>query len=216
VKRYWSLNQTTNPLMGFSMSKPALTLISTPYREGGHRVSKPSQFIPIIKNLHSLHELGYVHGDIRAFNTVIGNESSYLIDLDFAGKAGCVNYPPGYNSLLEDGSRIGQPNQKIEKCNDWRDLGSLIFEKYNLEGPEKVPLDYMKMRERWTTIDQLKNVEDYGALVEGLVAFLRDAEWKGCHMKPGDHLKIALNGREESSATLYGATGSPPLKWTKA
>jgi serine/threonine protein kinase len=197
------------------MSKPALTLISTPYREGGHSVSKPSQFIPIIKNLHCLHELGYVHGDIRAFNTVIGNESSYLIDFDFAGKAGFVKYPPGYNFSLEDGSRIGRPNQKIEKCNDWFDLGSLIFEKYNFEGPENMQLDYMKMRKIWTIIERLKNVEDYGAFVEGLVSFLRDAEDKGCMMEPGTILKIALKGREESAATLYGATGSPPPKGTK-
>jgi hypothetical protein len=197
------------------MSKPALTLISTPYREGGHIVSKPSQFIPIIKNLHSLHEVGYVHGDIRAFNTVIGNESSYLIDFDFAGKAGFVKYPPGYNFSLEDGSRIGRPNQKIEKWNDWRDLGSIIFEKHNFDGPENMQLDYIKMGKRWTKIEQLKNVENYDALVEGLVTFLRDAEDEGCMMEPGDHLKNALDDRE-SAATLYGATGSPPPKGAKA
>jgi hypothetical protein len=146
---------------------------------------------------------------------VIGNESSYLIDFDFAGKAGFVKYPPGYNFSLEDGSRIGRPNQKIEKCNDWFDLGSLIFEKYNFEGPENMQLDYMKMRKIWTIIERLKNVEDYGAFVEGLVSFLRDAEDKGCMMEPGTILKIALKGREESAATLYGATGSPPPKGTK-
>jgi serine/threonine protein kinase len=180
------------------MSKPALTLISTPYREGGHIVSKPSQFIPIIKNLHCLHELGYVHGDIRAFNTVIGNESSFLIDFDFAGKAGCVKYPPGYNSVLHDGSRNGLPNQKVEKCNDWFDLGSLIFHKHKFRRPVGIGSDaFMNMYEKWTDIEQLNNVENYDPLVEGLVAFQRDAEDKGCMMEPGDHLKIALDCREE-------------------
>ena len=49
-----------------------------------------------IDHLVKLRNAGYVHGDIRAFNTVVSNEEGgpgYLVDFDFSGKAGKVVYP---------------------------------------------------------------------------------------------------------------------------
>ena len=54
-------------------SKPAdrtLQIIATPFREGIHVASSPRAFLPIISELKKLHEAGFVHGDIRAFNIV--------------------------------------------------------------------------------------------------------------------------------------------------
>ena len=53
-----------------------LTIIAIPFREGGHVANKPSAFLPVIDHLQELHEKGYVHGDIRAYNTVFGNPSA--------------------------------------------------------------------------------------------------------------------------------------------
>ena len=57
-----------------------LLIISTPFREGYHFAQRPTDFIPIIEHLEHLHNEGFVHGDIRAFNMVMGengwNESS--------------------------------------------------------------------------------------------------------------------------------------------
>jgi hypothetical protein len=55
----------------------SLLIIDTPYRPGGHVANSPKAFLPIINALQDLHERGYVHGDIRAFNTVFGaNETT--------------------------------------------------------------------------------------------------------------------------------------------
>jgi hypothetical protein len=49
-----------------------LLIIAAPYRHGGHVAKQPKSFLPIISHLEELHEKGFVHGDIRAFNTVFG------------------------------------------------------------------------------------------------------------------------------------------------
>jgi RIO-like serine/threonine protein kinase len=51
-----------------------LIIATTPFRDGKHAANTPSAFLPIINQLMLLHEKGFVHGDIRAFNTVFGNE----------------------------------------------------------------------------------------------------------------------------------------------
>jgi hypothetical protein len=47
--------------------------------------------------LKKLHSDGLVHGDIRGYNTINGQDHSYLIDFDFGGKEKVVKYPPGCN-----------------------------------------------------------------------------------------------------------------------
>jgi hypothetical protein len=57
-----------------------LLILATPFREGYHFAHRPTDFMPIIEHLEHLHNEGFVHGDIRAFNMVLGtndwNESS--------------------------------------------------------------------------------------------------------------------------------------------
>ena len=97
--------------------KKQLLVIATPFRKGRHLAKRPKDFLPIINHLETLHDKGYVHGDIRAFNVVFPEEkcgSGYLIDFDFSGKPGEVVYPKGYSSLLPDGDREGEGGEKIE------------------------------------------------------------------------------------------------------
>lgn len=52
-----------------------LLVIATLYLVGRHYATKPTNFLPIIEHLERLHKLGYVHGDIRAFNMVLGGSA---------------------------------------------------------------------------------------------------------------------------------------------
>ena len=121
---------------GFNASDGTLTILSTPYQKGGHQASEPTDFVPIILQLQKLHNEGYVHGDIRGFNTVYAGNNSCLIDFDFGGRENEVKYPPGYKGCLEDGVRVGVANENIKKYHDWWALGQLIFYKYILHPPE--------------------------------------------------------------------------------
>ena len=116
-----------------------LLVIATPFREGRHWAESPEDFLPIIDHLEKLHQAGYVHGDIRAFNTVFSGRQGggYLIDFDFSGKMGDVFYPTGYNQFLADGYRIGTGGNIIEKWHDWYALGMLIFHLHDFVPPEE-------------------------------------------------------------------------------
>jgi hypothetical protein len=61
-------------------------VISTPYYEGRHWALSPSEFKPLLAQLEALHSKGFVHGDIRCFNTAFGAESR-LFDCDYGGRA---------------------------------------------------------------------------------------------------------------------------------
>jgi hypothetical protein len=61
-------------------------VISTPYYEGRHWALSPSEFKPLLAQLEALHRKGFVHGDIRCFNTAFGAESR-LFDCDCGGRA---------------------------------------------------------------------------------------------------------------------------------
>ena len=52
----------------------------------------------ILKQLHCIHALGYVHADIREINIVFSdnNKNAWIIDLDTAAKVG-DRYPHDYN-----------------------------------------------------------------------------------------------------------------------
>ena len=53
-------------------------------------------FKQILSQLHKIHEIGYVHSDIRKENIVFGKEEAWIIDFDLAGKED-ERYPYGYN-----------------------------------------------------------------------------------------------------------------------
>jgi len=91
-----------------------------------------------------IHDKGKVHGDIRAFNMVFGEqEKGWLIDLDFGGKANERNYPGGFQFHLADGYRNGEENKPIQKSHDlfalWKIIEQLyVSEDTKLSANEKV------------------------------------------------------------------------------
>jgi hypothetical protein len=117
----------------------SLLVISIPFLPGHHAATSPMDFIPIIDHLVALHKQGMVHGDIRAYNTVLqhtdtdindsGKPKGQLIDFDYGGPERKILYPQGYFKDLEDGSResdcIG--GTPILAWHDWYALGHLIF-----------------------------------------------------------------------------------------
>lgn len=100
---------------------------------------KAKSFLPIIAQLALLHEKGFVHGDIRAFNTLFGEQEDHseLIDFDFGGNIGIAYNPDGYRQGLQDGIRIGRQNEKIETWHDCYALGKLIFLVHNIDYPKE-------------------------------------------------------------------------------
>ena len=80
-------------------------------------------FLPIISELEKLHNDGFVHGDIRGFDTVFTDQEGqgWLIDFDFGGKESeaTTAYPFGYKRTLDDGFRPGFEGKRIEYWHDW-------------------------------------------------------------------------------------------------
>jgi hypothetical protein len=80
-----------------------LTIISTPYWLGTHTNTMPSAFVPIIDQLVAFHSI----------------KNGWLIDFDFARPYGLTTtYPPNYQKLLDDGTRLGKPDEIITKSYD--------------------------------------------------------------------------------------------------
>jgi hypothetical protein len=118
-----------------------LQLIETAFVESCqpnvHEAQRPGDFIPIINHLLHLHEQGFVHGDIRAFNMVFDGMDGKLIDFDLSGKVGETLYPLGYKTELPDSYRCGVEQQLIEPHHDWYALGKVIFIFHDFLEPDK-------------------------------------------------------------------------------
>lgn len=97
-----------------------------------------------------MHEKGFVHGDIRNWNMLhpLGDDGnserksitkSQLIDFDFSGEAGTCRYPPGFSRWVPDNmrTRVGKAGCRIEKVDDWKELGSALA-KYKVTATEEV------------------------------------------------------------------------------
>ena len=133
-----------------------IQVVSTPYREGSHLAMRPKHFLPIIAQLQDLHGLGFVHGDIRAFNTIFSNEvdfPAYLIGFDLGGQHGKATYPKLYQRQLDDGSRIGVGGGTILKWHDWNAMGKLIFFIHLIDPPEgqSYQIDDYTFEKFWTS-----------------------------------------------------------------
>ena len=130
IRRSWPLSQKT-----------LIHVVSTPYREGAHVAMRPKHFLPVIAQLQDLHGLGFVHGNIRAFNTIFSNEvdfPAYLISFDLGGQHGKATYPKWYHGLFGDGLSIGVGGKPIMKWHDWYALGQLMFSIHKIAPPKGV------------------------------------------------------------------------------
>ena len=88
------------------------------------------QFVDVLKQLHCIHALGYVHADIREINIVFSdnNKNAWIIDLDIAAKVG-DRYPQNYNhQQIAERHKDAIAGNPREICHDCYAL-SLIMKK---------------------------------------------------------------------------------------
>jgi hypothetical protein len=208
-------DDATNDWFWKDSKKKTIQIIATPYRPGQHFATSPKAFVPIIDQLQSLHENGFVHGDIRAFNTVFGNESNEqgcLVDFDFGGRKGERRYPEGYRGFLADGSRIGEGGEVILEWHDWFALGTLIFTIHCFQPPDGAGdglLSYVyKIIRFWSNLATAPTQEEIRDL-KTLLSLLEEERWT---VEPHLPFRQALNKSAASGATNVKATGSPPKK----
>ena len=158
-------------------------VIAVPFQEGSHTCTSIGQAIEVVEWLQDMHSKGYVHGDIRAFNLVFSDDGgSVVIDFDFGGRSGEVTYPQGYNTLLEDGSRID-----CDGGNDItpeRDLISLLYVLTSLHR-----FDFSGL-ERSSARSDAKDIRDeleFSTSMEDLLSKLRELEsiYPNLKMIPG-------------------------------
>lgn len=185
-----------------------LLIIATPYRVGGHVAKSAKVFLPVIAQLELLHRKGFVHGDIRAFNTVFGeqDDEGWLIDFDFGGQIGATYYPDGYRRNLDDGTRIGCEKAIIEKWHDWYALGKLIFTVHNINLPigfsEQHELKLGRMERFWG----IKGIsmEPSESEKEELKSFLREIDEQGWQVTPSPAFQAAL--KDTSTGPIRGGS----------
>jgi len=54
-------------------------------------MTKPAE--PLRAAVKVMHDADYVHGDLRSPNVLVKDDQVYLVDFEWAGKAGAVTYP---------------------------------------------------------------------------------------------------------------------------
>lgn len=198
-----------------------LLIIAAPYRHGCHVAKKAGAFVPIISQLEELHKQGYVHGDIRAFNTVFGEQENegWLIDFDFGGKLGSTCYPKGYRRNLDDGYRLGDGDDKaandIPQWHDWYALGQLIFVVHRLKPPDGQTREHEKELVQKVVLESLweeKRREPTSEEISELRAFLCSLDEQGWTVSPNEVFSEELGTTTGPTATKRGATASPPEK----
>jgi serine/threonine protein kinase len=71
-----------------------------------------ARLLPAVEKLvNGFHEAGLVHGDIRRSNILVNDSGFLLIDFDWAGRVGYVQYPSNVNHsgvLRPEGARDGE------------------------------------------------------------------------------------------------------------
>jgi hypothetical protein len=209
-----------NDLFWTHSGNRTLRIIALPYKKGAHVATKPTHFIPVIDQLKELHAAGFVHGDIRAFNTVFSDQAGQggLIDFDFSGIPGHA-YPQGYVQHLPDGRRQGNGkgrgiHDKLRYWHDWFALGQLIFFLYILSPPNddfethsSVNGRVSAMKKELTKLGDESSEDNIARCIEKLKGLLRDLEDQGWTIEEVFQTQRTYNGKH---ATVQGATGSPP------
>jgi hypothetical protein len=191
------------PTWMWKEDKPAfesrLLVISTPFLKGRHYATSPGDFLPLVDQLQELHEEGYVHGDIRGFNTAFAEDGGYsqFFDWDLGGKAEQVKYPRYYNASLIDGERLDRKGQVIRKLDDWCALTNLALVKH-LGWPSTLR-DLLRFPHSETGDDNEKHVAK-------LKKFLQDAEANSWTVEPTP----LYSAEAKKVDNMQKATGSPP------
>ena len=211
--------------------KKNFLVISIPYRKGIHYAKRPRSFLPIIDQLQKLHKAGFVHGDIRAFNTVFGekeDDPGYLIDFDFSDVPNSF-YPEGYKRELPDGHRMGEgysgplpddqnreENEQMQTWHDWYALGKLIFVVHELQIPKDVidtelKEEFTDLERSWSVIRKESAPKENE--IEQLKEVLRKIDTANYKVVPSPSFQMELRKADRKNCfTNVGATGSPLKK----
>jgi hypothetical protein len=203
----------TNPLetvLWEQIGKRNITILSTPYRRGRHYATTPKAFVPVIQQLKKLHAAGFVHGDIRAYNIVFGEnpEEGWLIDFDYGGRIGDAVYPRGYNQSLPDGRRIGKEGAAIQAMDDWFALGKVIFGVHKMTKVEN-----QDVKEFWEDVTQMPLMDQIQQLEDFLRATNRPVEFDMVFKREiKENEQIDTKNPAIPMTTVQGATGTPVKK----
>ncbi|KAG7341239.1 phosphotransferase enzyme family protein [Nitzschia inconspicua] len=192
----------------WTRSSQDLLIIAVPYRDGRHYAKSPADFLPIIDQLQALHKAGFVHGDIRAFNTVFKDyKEGWLIDFDFGGRSDVQTYPTGYRTALVDGTRMGEERETITKYHDWYALGMLMFTIHKIPADALTTVEMFRLKDRWILLKEQGCTEKD---IDTLKAFLQQFIGKTTTMKLDPPFGAAVKeNTTKAQITKKGATGSP-------
>jgi serine/threonine protein kinase len=196
-------------------SQGQLQIVETPFEEGAHVCTSSSQAVSLIQELKSLHKKGFSHGDIRAYNCVFSETGSHLIDFDFGGHAGTVTYPEGYQTLLQDGTRISDMVLERDRViYKWHDVYALVklflyFHTVTGKGGSYKDEEVAELQRRNSNlVDATDRADEEAAkLLNDMEHFLKDTS-----MEPTLELKITVRAMAMESAkqkTLCGFDGTP-------
>ena len=201
-----------------------IKIIATPYHKGKHYATHPKQFFPILNYLEEMHNNGWVHGDIRAYNMILNYEEpehpkGWLIDFDFGGRIDeNPKYPRGYVKILHDGFRLGEKGKSITFEDDWYALGQVIFQCYVMNHKNKSLL--LELSGKLVSLQiKFQELQDEGFLTCGAAAellreYLCYADVKGFELGFNDIFFESLTEcnmlLEDPRTNSKGATGSPP------
>jgi serine/threonine protein kinase len=207
----------TSVITNLWVHQGGLYLIVTRFLKGNHYASHPGQFVRIIEHLQELHERGFVHGDIRGFNTVFSDipGNCRLIDFDFGGRhtaTTTITYPVGYTQDLPDGSRVAVGGEVIEKWHDWYALVYLLFHLHDLDYPPGVDMHlmgrYNEVRNSLKSALKSKQCPTEG-VIEELKTLLTDLTDADVTCSLLDRFEQAVLQNTSRAATQPATTGSP-------
>lgn len=182
-----------------------IEVIAVPFIPGEHSCNSVAEMQALTLHMKMLHESGNVHGDIRALNIVFDHstKNAVLIDFDFGGKAGTQKYPPGYNSVMDDGYRMGKKTEAITTEHDSNALA------YVLGFLHRVPNE--SSRTICFTMYQLQTCKNLDDIEKHLKTLLNENAMIQCseHLQRVlDRVKKTPNGKQ----TDEGAAISPLKK----
>jgi hypothetical protein len=183
-----------------------LLVVKIPYIKGEHFARNPMDFVEVIRFLQKMHEEGYVHGDVRAFNMIIRKG---LIDFDYGGSIEQGRtYPPGYRDDLPDGFRLGVEEKVITTWHDWYALIKVVFKVHEVKPPTIALTDLQELVQKEALSQRLDEfvllLEEHGdgcpeptpeaqkELPDKLVKFLKDAQDSDWKIKLDDRFKASL------------------------
>lgn len=143
-----------------------MEVIAVPFLAGRHVCSTVGEALQLTRFLREMHSDGFVHGDIRALNIVFDGMNTALLDYDFGGKEGAVNFPPGYATTLPDGNRQVEEEANISKLDDAEALCYVLAGLHVLDDKDSTLLEKLKFQN--DLMEKVESLEEAEHLLQEL------------------------------------------------